>query len=169
MEVNKINVKNIKKKALLKIISNKIEELKSTGTRLNTRTLEMKDVYKPLNLENGIEWTEDFDGIIYIKEKKLYINFKFICGSGGAQTRTIREVYHFIVTQYKYVKKNYNNKIFFANIIDGDQGYKFIYENKEKKKSSLLDLSKYYPDNIQKYIYIGDLYNFKKWYDEISK
>jgi len=55
-----------------------------TNIRLNLDTLELKRITRPLNYENGFEWTEDFDGIQIINNKKLYYNFKFICDKGGA-------------------------------------------------------------------------------------
>jgi hypothetical protein len=55
----------------------------------------------------------------------LYINLKFICNNGGMQTRSLREVYHFIKAQMSYLKQNKNTNIYFINICDGDICYKF--------------------------------------------
>lgn len=52
---------------------------------------------------NGYEWTENFDGLIMKNFSKYYFNLKFVCDVGGAQTRTLREVYHFIKHQMEYL------------------------------------------------------------------
>ena len=44
-----------------------------------------------------------------------------ICGSGGSQTRTLREVYHFISAQQRYLEQELSFKIIFVNILDGDE------------------------------------------------
>jgi len=87
-----------------------------TNIRLNLDTLELKRITRPLNYENGFEWTEDFDGIQIINNKKLYYNFKFICDKGGAQTRSLRETYHFIKAQLEYLNTNKNSNIIFINL-----------------------------------------------------
>ena len=69
---------------------------------------------------------------------KYYFNLKFVCDSGGAQTRTLKDVYHFIKNQMEYlIKFNVNNvNVYFINILDGDTSYnigKFNFlRNKEK-------------------------------------
>jgi len=44
-----------------------------------------------------------------------------ICGSGGGQTRALREVYHFISAQQRYLDQELSSKIIFVNILDGDE------------------------------------------------
>ncbi len=44
-----------------------------------------------------------------------------ICGSGGGQTRALREVYHFISAQQKYLNQELSSKVIFVNILDGDE------------------------------------------------
>jgi hypothetical protein len=46
--------------------------------------------------DDGYEYSENFDGLILKNNNKFYFNLKFVCGNGGAQTRTLREIYHFI-------------------------------------------------------------------------
>ena len=48
------------------------------------------------------------------------------CGSGGAQSRMLREVYHFVWTQQRYLPQEQNLNVLFMNILDGDEGYKKI-------------------------------------------
>lgn len=62
--------------------------------RLNYETLELKSVSEPNN-DDGFNWSEDFDSTNFCDGEKFYINMKFVCDQGGAQTRTLREVYHF--------------------------------------------------------------------------
>ena len=112
--------------------------IKKNGTRINGRTLEMKTICNPMTNNkivtcDGFDWTEDFDGIQtgYVPDtkdsngNKILYNLKFVVGGGGAQTRSLREVYHFINTQMDYLEKNPNENILFINILDGDQSYKY--------------------------------------------
>jgi hypothetical protein len=127
--------------------------------------LKLEKIVKPLTHKNGFCYKEDFDGIWNYNNKTFYLNLKFICGEGGSQTRSLREVYHFILTQYNYLLKNKENNIYFVNIIDGDLGYKYIYDNFKKGRASIYDI-KYnvlYKNIIDK-IYIGDMHNFFLWY-----
>lgn len=80
---------------------------------------------------------------------------KFVCGSGGAQTRTLREVYNFIKYQMEYLIKFNMNNIYFINILDGDTSY-----NNMDKFKFLINKEIYKQEN--KYIFIGSLYDFQK-------
>ena len=72
---------------------------------------------------------------------------------GGSQTRSLREVYHFITTQLNYLKQN----ILFINILDGDESYR----NMDKFKYLL---SK--PDYLTiKNIFVGDMKTFYDWFN----
>ena len=44
-----------------------------------------------------------------------------ICGSGGGQTRALREVYDFISAQQRYLNQELSSKIIFVNTLDGDE------------------------------------------------
>ena len=48
-----------------------------------------------------LEWTENFDGYQLNNGKTIYYNLEMICGSGGGQTRALREVYHFYLCSTK--------------------------------------------------------------------
>jgi hypothetical protein len=113
-----------------------------TDYRINMDKLVLKN-------NDGFEWTENFDGIIEINNIKFYFNMKFICGDGGIQTRSLREVYHFIKYQKKYLEKE-NNNIYFINILDGD----FCYKHIEKIKYN----------NCHNNIFIGDTHTFQIWW-----
>ena len=129
-------------------------KLKKTDDRLDIENIEIKNIKNPLTYECGFNFTENFDGLIDSKDKTYYFNLKFVCDSGGAQTRTLREVYHFIKYQLEYLIKNMkNNNIQFFNILDGDTCYKNI-----NKFNYLLDKERY--KNIKDSIFIGSLYDF---------
>lgn len=118
------------------------------------------DVKNSSKRNDYFELTENFDGKININNKKLYFNLKFVCDSGGAQTRSLREVYHFIKCEIAYLQNN-KNKTYFINILDGDEAFKNY-----NKFNFLLKDKKY--DKIKKYIFIGDLFVFQKWFDNLK-
>lgn len=125
--------------------------------RLNYDTLEIKSIKNPYVYQNGFEWTEDFDSSNERDGEKYFINMKFVCDNGGAQIRTLKEVYHFIECQLDYLSKNLHDNIFFINILDGDEAHrtstKFKYlKNKKKYKK------------ITKYVFVGDMKQFEYWW-----
>jgi hypothetical protein len=139
-----------------------------TTERINMDLIEIIDNKNPMKEENGFEWTEDFDGKIITNNNILYINFKFICDEGGAQTRSLREVYHFIKYQIKYLIKNKCNNennenllnLYFINILDGDTSWK----HKDKFNYLLNKFNDNTYINIKKYIFIGSMYEFQKYW-----
>ncbi len=88
---------------------------------------------------NIFEWTENFDGC----QENIYFNLKMVCGTGGAQTRTLREVYHFILTQLKYLEKEPNSNIYFVNILDGEESCRRIKLFPTHKQIFVGSLSEY--------------------------
>ena len=134
-----------------KIIKKKLDK---TYDRINMDTCEIISNKCPMKNDDGFEWTEDFDGKI-INNNIFYFNLKFICDIGGSQTRTLCNVYNFIKYQIYYLLKFRKDKIYFINILDGDT----CYNNMNKFKYLL---NKY--PNINKYIFIGSLYDFQKYY-----
>lgn len=139
-----------------------------TNMRFNTENYELHNITRPLDHTNGFEWTEDFDGLSIIDEKKLYFNFKFICDAGGAQTRSLREVYHFVKCQLEFYAKDQPGEkdcidnIYFINILDGNTAMKHL-----SKFKYLIEKEKY--KNVASRIYIGDMYTFNTWYDCLQK
>ena len=131
-----------------------------TKERIDMRTYEIKEKINPLTEPDGFEYTEDFDGVVQLKDKKFYFNLKFVCENGGSQTRTLREVYHFIKCIIQCLKKQ-KVKTYFVNILDG----KFCFLHQDKYRY-LLELFKDDIDIIKKYIFIGDLLTFQKWWNE---
>lgn len=147
---------------LLKITKEPIKT--KTDLRFNILTYSFDKVKNPNTKDNGFEYTEDIDGIQKIGDYTLYYNLKMICNKGGAQTRTLREVYHFIRCQLEYLLIRTcdldNNCItsYFVNILDGDESFRNI-----NKFKNLINKERY--NKIKKYVYIGDL----KQYIELWK
>lgn len=138
------------------------KQTSKTNDRINIETYKISSNNKPLIKIDGFEWTENFDRKLKHKDKILYFNLKFVCDKGGAQTRTLREVYHFIKCQLEYLIRNKNNNIYFINILDGDTSF----FSKEKFKY-LINKSKF--KNIKNFIFCDDMNNFQKWYYCIDK
>ena len=133
-----------------------IYKCKKQTNRLNLLSFELKEYKNPMKYNDGFEWTEDFDG--FINEYNMYINFKMICDRGGSQTRSLREVYHFITTQLNYLKQNINKQnILFINILDGDESYRNI-----NKFKYLLSKPEYL---TIKNIFVGDMKTFYDWFN----
>jgi hypothetical protein len=127
-----------------------------TDDRINMETNEIINKKNPMISVDGYEWSENFDGKIIKNNNKYYFNLKFVCDNGGAQTRTLREVYHFIKYQLEYlIKFNKVNNTYFINILDGDTSY-----NNINKFKFLINKIKY--EHIAKYVFIGSLCDFQK-------
>ena len=90
----------------------------NTHMRINTRNGQLEEKAQPCRKKNGYDYTEDFDGFQPICEKLVYYNLKCIVGSGGGQTRSLREVYHFVEAQAKFLLNN--DDYIFVNILDGE-------------------------------------------------
>lgn len=116
-----------------KICKNK---LMKTFERFDINTYEIKNIKNPNTFINGYEITENFDGKIVLNNIVYYFNLKFICDSGGSQTRSLREVFYFIKYQLENLLSNNIIKIF-INILDGDTCFenidKFYYLLNKKK------------------------------------
>ena len=127
------------------------EDCKKTNLRLNLETHELKKVSRPSNEPDEFEWTEDFDGEFFVGKMRYLVNFKMIVGTGGAQTRSMREVYHFIKCQESYLKSSGDKHTKFLNILDGDSvGAKMTSMRKACSKTG------------SKKIFIGDTHEIKK-------
>lgn len=139
-----------------KIIKNKLIK---TDHRINIESNKIISNKNPMINDDGYEWSENFDGVIVKNNNKYYFNLKFVSDKGGAQTRNLKEVYHFIGYQMEFLLKfnNFNkNNIYFINILDGDTSF----HNMNKFKY-LINKEKY--ENISKYIFIGNLHDFQKF------
>jgi hypothetical protein len=139
-------------KIIEKIIKTK---LKKTNDRIYRESYEILSNKNPYIMQNGLEYSENFDRKLYVNNNTYYFNFKFICDKGGHQTRSIKDVYYFIEYQFEYLIKYNINNIYFINILEGD----FNFANKDKFKY-LIEKNKYL--DVKKYLFIGDLYEFEK-------
>lgn len=124
-----------------------------THTRLNVYTKEMRNIISPMKGIDGFEWSENFDGIIQRNTNTYYFNLKMVCDKGGAQTRSLREVYHFIHTQLDHVLLYKPINVYFINILDGDTSY-----NAMKHFNYMLAQQPY--EAIKKYVFVGDMEQF---------
>lgn len=131
------------------------EKLNKTNDRINMETNEIINKKNPNVNDDGYEWIENFDGKLVKNNNIYYFNLKFVCDNGGAQTRTLREVYHFIKYQLEYLVKFKINNVYFINILDGNTCY-----NNMNKYKYLINKEKY--KNVNKNIFIGSLYDFQK-------
>lgn len=145
---------------LIKSITN--NNFTKTIERINIESLELIEKINPLKNINGFEWTENFDGKNIINKNIIYYNLKFVCDTGGAQNRTLREVYHFIKFQLEYIIKYQTKNIFFVNILDGNASYTQI-----SKFNFLINKEKY--KLIKFYIFCGDMYEFQNWWKKYSR
>lgn len=142
---------NFQKEILYSITNINMEK---TDYRLNIYTYELEKIKKPFIKLDGFEWTENFDGIQYIGNNILLYNLKFVCDKGGAQTRTLRNVYEFINTQLHFLIKNITiNNIIFINILDGNTSFEYMDKFKYL-------ISKRIFMNVSKKIFVGDLSHF---------
>lgn len=81
------------------------KKLKKTNERINLETNAIIDNSHPLSYRDGFEQTENFDRKLILNKIPYYFNLKFVCGDGGAQNRTIRDVYNFIKHQLEHIMK----------------------------------------------------------------
>jgi len=123
---------------------------KSNNLRLHMVNWTMQNLPYILNQPDAFLWSEDFDGMFTKNGYTYLVNFKMVNARGGAQTRTMRELYHFIGTQLNYVQTNPNSQYRFLNILDGDVIVALM--------SHYHALVNQFPPNVQKSVYVGDSY-----------
>uniref|UniRef100_A0A6C0F7W4 Uncharacterized protein n=1 Tax=viral metagenome TaxID=1070528 RepID=A0A6C0F7W4_9ZZZZ len=145
-------------KPLIEKITQK--KLEKSNERLHTQQYDMNEVNRPMKNIDGLEWTENFDGYIFDKNKEFYFNLKLICDDGGAQTRSIRETYFFIKNQLEHVKHNYEetkNKKYFINILDGNTCHRYM-----KNFLYLMNKKEYTKEKAQ--VFVGDMDEFQNYW-----
>ena len=133
--------------------------LVKTSDRIHIRSLSIVDKKHPMKDVDGFEYTENFDGIYMINDHKVYFNLKFVCDMGGAQMRSLREVYHFICYQLEILQST--NDTYFINILDGDTSYKSM-----RMFLHLINDPEY--SKIKKYIFVGDMSMFQIYWASLS-
>lgn len=129
-----------------------------TNIRINLRTNTLKDIPHPNKNRDGFDYSEDFDGCQKVKKKTVLINMKCIVGAGGAQTRSLREVYWFVEGQLNALKNMPDGGYFFVNILDGDTSH-----NCMSKFQYLLDLPEHAA--VKDHVYVGDLKDYFAWFN----
>ena len=140
-------------------------KLVKTNYRLHANDYSMKENNRPMNQCDGLGWSENFDAYLNYYNKDFYFNLKLICDNGGAQTRSIRETYHFMNYQMEHIKNykaDFPKEKYFINILDGNAC------NRSMKNFYYL-MNK--PENkFQKpYIFVGDMKQFQDyWYHFIK-
>lgn len=132
-----------------------------TNERINIEKNDIIVEAKPMKRIDAFDWTEDFDGKQNTSKYRIYYNLKMVVGSGGAQTRTLREVAHFITAQLEYNVSHMNNLAYFVNILDGDQSFKL-----SKQFGSILNKKKY--KYVKNFVYIGDTHGFIDWFNQLN-
>jgi len=139
-------------------------KLMKTNDRINMETNEIISKKNIMKNNDGYEWSENFDALIIKNNNTYYFNLKFVCDNGGAQTRTLRESYHFIKYQMKYLIKFNTNNVYFINILDGDTCYnnmnKFNFLINKVRNERTFGKEKY--KNLINFIFIGSLCDFQK-------
>lgn len=129
-----------------------------SNKRLNIRTMEFREHTNPLTNPDGFDWTENFDGYQPLPDgRQLYYNLKMICDRGGAQTRSLREVYHFINAQLEFLRLHPEQSIIFINILDGDTSF-----FQKDKFNYVMNLTENHP--LNKKIIIVDMFGFRDWF-----
>jgi len=129
----------------------------NTQTRINWRKNEMTENAQPMRKEDGFDYTENFDGRQVFAPNTVWVNLKSVVGTGGSQTRTLRdECYPFVNAQLDYLLKSKKTNCFFANIFDGDEAW-----SKMKMFHYLLGLPEF--STVKKYVYVGDLKGYFAW------
>ena len=125
-----------------------------TDLRLNIITKNMMEKKYPMKDIDGFEWTEDFDGFIAKNDHSFYFNLKMICDAGGVQTRSLREVYHFVCVQLEHLLTHNTPNVHFINILDGDTSFRNI------DKFQFL-LSKPHYASVRNQVFVGDMKQFQ--------
>lgn len=141
--------------------------LTKTDDRIHMEMFRIVEQRCPMNCADGYEYTENFDGLIKREYQVLspigklydrfYFNLKFVCNDGGAQTRTLRETYHFIRVQLEsllLLSTEQQGHLYFINILDGDTCCK-----SNKYFDYLLQKEKY--RDVVKNVFVGDLFTFQ--------
>ena len=127
-----------------------------TQMRIHNSLNIMKKCIRPMSTNDGFEWTENFDGVLTHHNSQIFVNLKFVCSAGGSQTRSLREVYHFIRAQSNYISTSQCRNTYFVNILEGDASaivkdkFNYIFTNSSH--------------NTKSKIFIGDMVQFKKFW-----
>jgi len=134
------------------------EPMKPTFDRIYFPTDEIISHPMPMTQRDGYEWSENWDGKLFMGGQLLYFNLKFVCSRGGMQTRTMREVYRFIKHQFQHMDKFDASTTRFINILDGDGCF--------HNKHHIDYIRESYREELNKRIFVGSLYEFTQTYTD---
>ena len=129
-----------------------------TGMRINLATHNLEVVAFPNKKTDGFDYSENFDGLQIVDSKRFYINLKCIVGTGGSQTRSLREVYWFVKGQLNNLLRTEN--IYYVNILDGDEAHKNM-----SKFNYAANFATY--NSVKNRLYVGDLKGYFGWFKTI--
>ena len=135
-------------KQLEYIVNVKIEKTYLRINIYNITTIEINNI-EISKLLNKFEFSENFDGKIKLNNNIIYFNLKMITDKGGGQKRSIKEVFHFIIAQEKWIETQ--NNTYIMNILDGEFSFNTI---------------KFLPNINSNNIFIGDMYQFHNYFQE---
>ena len=131
--------------------------ISKTNIRIHILDFELVDQSR-IDHATKFELTENFDGLIHHGDLDIFFNLKFVCEKGGAQTRTLKLVYYFMIAQCEYLLKHDSMYgTYFMNILDGD-----VSHNTLDCFQQLLNKPIY--KKIKSQIFVGDLYTFSRYW-----
>lgn len=132
-----------------------------TDVRINLRTNTLREIAHPNKHDDGFDYSEDFDGVQLTPTGNIYVNLKCIVGKGGAQTRSLREVYWFVQGQLNVLKSGAGAPAYFANVLDGDEAAAVL-----PKFTYLLSRPEF--ADVSKKVYVGDLKGYFDWFASLQ-
>lgn len=132
-----------------------------TNMRIHLETKELLYKLQPLTDIDGFEYTEDFDGHLSMDDCHYYFNLKFVCGTGGSQTRTLRESYHFVKAQLDHLVRFPDPTKYCINIFDGDGAFKCL-----PKFDYLLTKTEY--KDVAPRVFVGDTCQFQSFWQPMK-
>ena len=134
-----------------------------TYKRLNKEDHTILKTHKhPMKLDDGYDYTENFDGVQVFDDTHVYVNMKCVCGQGGSQERTLRDETHmFVRCQLEYILATNDQSVYFANVLDGDKAKKSMvyFQN-------LLNKPKYIDVNNR--VFVGELKDYIDWFRSLK-
>jgi hypothetical protein len=128
-----------------------------TNLRINKRTHTIHELAHPMKQDDGFDYTENFDGAQVIAGRAVLYNLKCVVGTGGSQTRTLRdECAPFVEAQLQYLLAHPEDTTLFVNAFDGDEAARTL-----PKFTRLLALPEYAA--VAPRVYVGDLQGAFAW------
>lgn len=132
-------------------------ECGKTNIRINKRTRTLQEIAHPMKQDDGFDYTENFDGMQTIGGRRVLYNLKCVVGTGGSQTRTLRdECAPFVEAQLQYLLAHREDTSLFINVFDGDEAARTL-----PKFARLLALPEY--ASVARQVYVGDLKGAFPW------